>query len=86
MSHLHQQAIEMYKDKIRYSDKYQDDQHIYRHVILPKELKKYMPSADTLLTESEWRSLGIQQSLGWVHYMTHRPERNVLCFKRPLHG
>jgi len=77
-------VIAAYKDKIRYSDKYQDSENIYRHVILPRELKKYLPAHDKLLSESEWRALGIQQSLGWTHYMTHRPERNVLCFKRPL--
>ncbi|VDK26147.1 unnamed protein product [Anisakis simplex] len=36
------------------------------------------------MTESEWRSLGIQQSPGWVHYMIHGPERHVLLFRRAL--
>lgn len=26
-----------------------------------------------LLTEDEWRSIGVQQSKGWVHYMIHEP-------------
>jgi len=26
-----------------------------------------------LMTEMEWRSIGIQQSQGWVHYMFHGP-------------
>jgi len=25
------------------------------------------------MTETEWRNLGVQQSLGWVHYMVHDP-------------
>lgn len=37
-----------------------------------------------LLTEREWRSVGVMQSLGWQHYMQHVPEPHVLCFRRPL--
>ena len=35
----------------------------YRHVILPKEIAKKVPKG-RLLTEHEWRHLGVQQSLG----------------------
>ncbi|KAJ9449826.1 Cyclin-dependent kinases regulatory subunit [Diplonema papillatum] len=77
-----QSLINAYKDRIRYSEKYCDDVNEYRHVILPKELKKLVPNR--LMTESEWRSLGVQQSLGWEHYMVHAPELHVLCFRRPL--
>ncbi|XP_046861688.1 cyclin-dependent kinases regulatory subunit-like [Xenia sp. Carnegie-2017] len=69
---------------IYYSKKYQDDYYEYRHVILPKEFGKRVPN--TLMTEHEWRSMGVQQSLGWEHYMIHKPERHVLCFRRPLPG
>lgn len=41
-----------------------------RHVILPKELQRSLP--DRLLTETEWRQLGVQQSRGWVHYAIHK--------------
>jgi len=44
----------------------------YRHVILPKEIAKKVPKG-RLLTEHEWRLLGVQQSLGWVHFMIHEP-------------
>jgi cyclin-dependent kinase regulatory subunit CKS1 len=44
----------------------------YRHVILPKEIAKKVPKG-RLLTEHEWRHLGVQQSLGWVHFMIHEP-------------
>ena len=37
-----------------------------------------------LLTETEWRNLGIQQSVGWVHYVMHHPEPHILMFRRPL--
>ena len=26
-----------------------------------------------LMTESEWRNLGVQQSPGWIHYLIHEP-------------
>ncbi|MCQ2820038.1 MAG: cyclin-dependent kinases regulatory subunit [archaeon] len=35
-----------------------------------------------LLTEAEWRALGIQQSRGWVHYEIHKPEPHILLFRR----
>ncbi|VDM46305.1 unnamed protein product [Toxocara canis] len=60
-----------------YSNKYQDDEYEYRHVHVTKEVAKLIPK-NRLMTESEWRSLGIQQSPGWVHYMIHGPERHVM--------
>lgn len=47
------------------------DYLICRHVTLPKELSKQIPQGK-LLSEKEWRSLGIQMSLGWEHYATHK--------------
>lgn len=43
-----------------------------RHVMLPRELSKQVPKTH-LMSEEEWRRLGVQQSLGWVHYMIHEP-------------
>uniref|UniRef100_A0A7M4G0I1 Cyclin-dependent kinases regulatory subunit n=1 Tax=Crocodylus porosus TaxID=8502 RepID=A0A7M4G0I1_CROPO len=37
-----------------------------------------------LMTEEEWRRLGVQQNLGWVHFMIHEPEPHILPFRRPL--
>ena len=54
-----------------------------RHVILPKELAKTLPKT-RLLSENEWRSIGVQQSRGWQHYAIHRPEPHILLFRRPL--
>lgn len=68
---------------IYYSKKYQDEFYEYRHVILPKELAKRVPPKK-LMAEDEWRGIGVQQSLGWEHYMIHSPEKHVLCFRRPL--
>ena len=38
---------------------------------MPKHVSKNAPKA-RLLSESEWRGLGVQQSRGWVHYAIHR--------------
>ena len=89
----------MSKKDIYYSDKYTDDKFEYRHVMLPKDLAKLVPKTH-LMTEAEWRNLGVQQSLGrlyfisnvdtiyiisgWIHYMLHEPEPHILLFRRPL--
>ncbi|XP_015123758.1 cyclin-dependent kinases regulatory subunit [Diachasma alloeum] len=70
-------------NSIYYSDKYYDDEYEYRHVVLPKDLEKRVPKTH-LMSEQEWRELGVQQSKGWVHYMTHQPEPHILLFKRKI--
>ena len=70
-------------DLIYYSDKYNDDEYEYRHVMLPKELAEFAPK-NRLMAEVEWRSLGVRQSPGWVHYILHGPEKHILLFRRPL--
>ncbi|XP_076232183.1 cyclin-dependent kinases regulatory subunit isoform X10 [Calliopsis andreniformis] len=52
------------------------------HVILPADLARHVPKTH-LMSETEWRNLGVQQSPGWVHYMMHVPEPHVLLFRRP---
>ncbi|KAK2159745.1 hypothetical protein LSH36_147g05057 [Paralvinella palmiformis] len=54
-----------------------------RHVMLPKEIAKLVPK-NHLMSESEWRSIGVQQSQGWKHYMVHEPEPHILLFRREL--
>ncbi|XP_026209712.1 CKS domain-containing protein isoform X1 [Anabas testudineus] len=54
-----------------------------RHVVLPREMAKYVPRSH-LMSEDEWRQLGVQQSQGWIHYMIHKPEPHILLFRRPL--
>ncbi|XP_043784585.1 cyclin-dependent kinases regulatory subunit-like isoform X1 [Apis laboriosa] len=56
--------------------------YIIRHVILPADLARHVPKTH-LMSETEWRNLGVQQSPGWVHYMMHVPEPHVLLFRRP---
>ncbi|CAD6195208.1 unnamed protein product [Caenorhabditis auriculariae] len=73
----------MDRSEIYYSPRYQDDEYEYRHVILPRSMSSRVPSA-RLMSEVEWRRIGVQQSVGWVHYMIHDPERHVLLFRRPI--
>lgn len=42
-------------NEIEYSEKYQDDNYEYRHVILPREIAKKLPNPPRLLSEQEWR-------------------------------
>ncbi|KAK2095748.1 Cyclin-dependent kinases regulatory subunit 1 [Saguinus oedipus] len=69
--------------QIYYSDKYDNEEFEYGHVMLPKDTAKLVPKTH-LMSESEWRNLGVQQSQGWVHYMIHEPEPHILLFRRPL--
>lgn len=69
--------------QIQYSDKYEDDTNEYRHVILPPSIAAQLPKGK-LLSEAEWRALGVQQSRGWEHYAIHKPEPHILLFRRPL--
>lgn len=39
---------------------------IFRHVIVPQEIAKNVPKTH-LMSETEWRNLGVQQSVGWVN-------------------
>jgi cyclin-dependent kinase regulatory subunit CKS1 len=40
--------------------------------VLPRDIAKQVPKSH-LMTEEEWRGIGVQQSKGWVHYMFHQP-------------
>ncbi|KAL0962550.1 hypothetical protein UPYG_G00341580 [Umbra pygmaea] len=81
-SHVKKVVI-MSQKQIYYSDKYDDEKFEYRHVMLPKDIAKRVPKTH-LMSETEWRNLGVQQSQGWVHYMIHQPEPHILLFRRPL--
>jgi len=75
-------ATDMAANGIQYSERYYDDVYEYRHVVLPPEITKKVPKG-RLMSETEWRSLGVQQSRGWVHYAIHRPEPHILLYRRP---
>lgn len=71
------------------SSSYNDNEFEYRHVQIPKQMLKVIPSdyhdkakgTLKLLWEEEWRAMGITQSLGWEHYEVHEPEPHILLFK-----
>lgn len=69
-------------DTFSCSERYYDDVYEYRHVVLTSEIAKRLPKG-RLLSEAEWRQLGVQQSRGWVHYAIHRPEPHIMLFRRP---
>ncbi|KAI8990005.1 regulatory subunit of cyclin-dependent kinase [Pilobolus umbonatus] len=77
--------IREYENAILYSDYYYDDTFEYRHVTLPKKLIQWIPIFGPkygLLTEAEWRGLGVKMSRGWEHYMVYQPEPHILLFRR----
>lgn len=55
----------------------------FRHVVLPKEMVKLVPK-NHLMSEQEWRGIGVQQSQGWIHYMTHQPGQYCLFFAKKV--
>uniref|UniRef100_A0A0D9XMC0 Cyclin-dependent kinases regulatory subunit n=1 Tax=Leersia perrieri TaxID=77586 RepID=A0A0D9XMC0_9ORYZ len=57
--------------------------HSTRHWRVSSSPAKLLPK-NRLLSESEWRAIGVQQSRGWVHYAIHRPEPHIMLFRRPL--
>ncbi|KAL9053046.1 MAG: hypothetical protein Q9162_005034 [Coniocarpon cinnabarinum] len=89
LSAAEKEKLERFTEAIHYSARYSDDEFEYRHVQLPKEMLKLIPSdymdvqrnTLKLLWEEEWRGLGITQSLGWEHYEVHEPEPHILLFK-----
>jgi hypothetical protein len=55
------------------------------HVILPMEVYKYMREMNLqgkILSEEECSMIGVTQSPGWEHYAFHKPEPNILLFRR----
>ena len=62
------------------SERYYDDYYEYRHVVLPQDIAKRLPK-DKLLSEPEWRALGVQQSRGWGELLCGMSEEGtqVVC-------
>ncbi|KAK8804245.1 cyclin-dependent kinase regulatory subunit 1 [Blastocystis sp. subtype 4] len=66
-----------------YGKPFTDEEYEYRQVIIRKECVNLIPKG-RLLSENEWRGLGIQMSLGWEHYCIYKPESYILLFRRPI--
>jgi cyclin-dependent kinase regulatory subunit CKS1 len=79
-------TMPLHPEDIEYSEKYYDSDYEYRHVLLNAAAYRALRvvGEGRLLTEDEWRHLGVQQSDGWEHYMVFDPEPWVLLFRRPL--
>jgi len=60
---------------------YERDKDSLDEMFLPLVLVR---SKGTLLSETQWRSLGITMSMGWQHYLAYKPNPTVLCFRRPI--
>ena len=45
---------------------------------MPKELAKGLQKAK-LMSDPEWRAIGVQQSRGWEHYAIHKRVRPRQC-------
>ncbi|KAI8089121.1 regulatory subunit of cyclin-dependent kinase [Halteromyces radiatus] len=75
--------VQNYKKEIIISGIY-NDTYEYRHIILPKQIARYLPDKKykILLQEKEYRRLDVNISLGWQHYMTYKPEPNILLLRR----
>ncbi|KAL5966176.1 Cyclin-dependent kinase regulatory subunit [Taenia solium] len=70
-------------ENIRYSQRYYDDVYEYRLAHLPRHLAKRVPRY-RLMSESEWRALGIHLPGNWEHYSIYPPEPHVILLRRPL--
>ncbi|KAF9938342.1 Cyclin-dependent kinases regulatory subunit (Cell division control protein cks1) [Mortierella alpina] len=83
-------------DAIEYGDVYYDSKYEYRNVTLPKIMlsfidRRFMEYPDNpycnilrILSEEEWRAVGITMSQYWDNWMRHDPEPHVLLFRRPV--
>lgn len=78
------------RESIYYSPTYRDEEYEYRHVILPngRNLSEFRRSPlgkhERLLSETEWRAVGLQMSPGWQHYGNHAPEPEIMLFRRKI--
>ena len=73
----------IHPDDTEYSEKYIDNTYEYRHVTLSKRMYDKIPK-EKLLSEEEWRHIGVQMSADWNHYLIYKPEPFVLLFRRLL--
>lgn len=71
-----------YPSEIRYADKFITGEYEYTHVILPKH---FLPKlTGQLLTDKDWKLLGINICSSWENYMVYAPEKHVILFRRKV--
>ena len=49
--------------------------------LLPARDLHRNPNLPPAVLQNEWRSIGVQQSRGWVHYAIHKPEPHIMLFR-----
>ena len=72
---------------IMYSPPYEDAHYQYRHVFLPQCWKELAPQINVkrLLSEEEWRAIGITMSKGWtVTIFFYQTEKTTFFKKKPV--
>lgn len=63
--------------QVHYLEKYTVDTYKYRHVVLPPDVSKILLKNQTI-SESEWHTIGKQQSCRKVYYDIHHRRPQVL--------
>lgn len=68
--------------KVLSINEYEDDAYVYRHWQLGprRAITSLLPRR--LMNFWEW-SQYVTQSVVWEHYALHRPEPNILMFRKP---
>lgn len=64
-----------------YSNIIEDRSYQYRQVTTNKDIANLVQEKG-LLSEIEWRELGINMSRGWMHYTVYVLEPTILLFRR----
>lgn len=71
-----------------YSRKCADETYEYRHVTLAQsafeKAWRLTCCGKQLLSEAQWRNVGVQQGRGWEHYEIYAREPQILLFRRLL--
>ena len=76
-----------FPSNISYSVPYRDEHDAFRHVQLPEPVFKsffFMSNGGPtsyMLSEPQWRGLGLQMSEGWRHCGVHAKEPHILLFR-----
>ncbi len=69
-----------------YSETYEDEKYYYRIVTVKSKSNDHLPYEfrNKILPEKIWREkLGVQQSLGWEHFMLWSSDPSNLIFRKP---
>ena len=71
-----------FPNEIKYTEKYRTGDYEYTHVILPKTFLSKLTGK--VMTDKDWKNLGINISSSWENYMVYAPEPHVILFRRKI--